>query len=209
LCLAARLQTSPVLHSARCLPSPPTSRDENAEQGFFIGGGMKEQWKPIPGYEGQYEVSDQGRARSLDRFVTRSNTDTRKPYLVRGKILAQFTTPSGHVTVHIAKKWLYIHRLVLSVFVCPPEQYALRARVEARHLDGDPANNSLQNLAWGTVKENRADRRRLGEKAKLTKGQMLALQADLQNGMLLKDVAVKYGVDRHTAARYRDGYMYA
>jgi hypothetical protein len=169
---------------------------------------MEEIWKPIPGYEGQYEVSDQGRARSLDKYVTRNSTDTRKPYLIRGKILAQFATPSGHVTVHIARKWLYIHRLVLSAFVCPPEQYAPNTRVEGRHLDGNPANNTLQNLAWGTVKENRADRRRLGEKAKLTKEQMLALQCDLRNGMLLKDVAAKYGIERHTAANYRDGHMY-
>lgn len=209
MCLAARLQTSPVLHSAWCLPSPPTSQDENAEQGFFIGCSMKEIWKPIPGYEGRYEVSNKGRARSLDRYSKRNSVDNRKPYLVRGKVLSQFVTPSGHVTVHIARKWLYIHRLVLLAFVCPPEQYASDTRVEGRHLDGNPANNTLQNLAWGTVKENRADRRRLGEKSKLTREQMLALQDDLRNGMLLKEVADKYRIDRHTAAKYRDGHMYA
>lgn len=30
---------------------------------------MTETWKPIPGYEGLYEVSDHGRVRSLDRVV--------------------------------------------------------------------------------------------------------------------------------------------
>ena len=29
----------------------------------------KEVWKDIPGYEGLYQVSDQGRVRSLDRCV--------------------------------------------------------------------------------------------------------------------------------------------
>lgn len=149
-----------------------------------------ENWKAIPGYEGQYEVSDQGRVRNLDRVLTLTHMK------------------SGHLGARLNRKFYYVHRLVLLAFVSPPEQYAPHVRVEGRHLDGDPANNALKNLAWGTVKENRADRRRLGEKAKLSKDQMLMLQADLRGGALLKDVAAKFGVERHTAARYRDGYMY-
>lgn len=150
-----------------------------------------ETWKVIPGYEGKYEVSDQGRVRTSDRTLA----------LTRLK--------SGHLSVRLNRKFCYVHRLVLSVFVCPPQEYAPGVRVEARHLDGNPANNTLENLAWGsTVKENRADRRRLGEKAKLSKDQMLMLQADLRNGALLKEVAAKFGIERHTAARYRDGHMY-
>ena len=32
-----------------------------------------ETWKPVPGYEGQYEVSDYGRVRSIERWVAYSN----------------------------------------------------------------------------------------------------------------------------------------
>lgn len=148
----------------------------------------EEVWKPVVGYENRYEVSNQGRVRS------------------RVKELAQATMRSGHLTVHLGRQTHYVHRLVLLAFVGAPANSTQRS--EVRHLDGNPANNNISNLLWGTVKENRADRRRLGEKAKLTKEQMLALQADIRNGMLLKDVATKFGVDRHTAARYRDGYMY-
>lgn len=150
---------------------------------------MQEIWKPIPGYEERYEVSDLGRVRK------------------GAKILAQATMRSGHLTVHLLRQTQYVHRLVLFSFVGIPPLNT--QRIEARHLDGNPANNHLSNLVWGTVAENRADRRRLGEKAKLSYAEMLALRYDLSNGMLLKDVAVKYGVDRHTAARYRDGHMYA
>jgi hypothetical protein len=150
---------------------------------------MQETWKAVPGYEGQYEVSDQGRVRSGE------------------KILAQATMRSGHLTVHLCRQTHYVHRLVLFAFVGVPQSNV--ARIETRHLDGNPTNNSLSNLTWGTVAENRADRRRLGEKAKLSYLEMLRLQDDLRGGMLLKDVAVKYGIDRHTAARYRDGHMYA
>ena len=169
---------------------------------------MQEVWKPVPGYEGWYEVSDQGRVRSLDREISRRHDDARRAYKVPGKLLASFVTPTGHVTVHLARKWVYVHRIVLLAFVGPPEDYAMSTRVECRHIDGDPGNNVLRNLAWGTVKENRADRRRLGERAKLCIETARLLQLDAQRGMLTKDIAAKYGIDRHTAARYRDGRMY-
>ena len=149
---------------------------------------MEEIWKPVPGYEGRYEVSDQGRVRN------------------RVKELAQTTMRSGHLTVHLGKQTHYVHRLVLFAFVGVLQSNV--TRIEARHLDGNPTNNHLSNLRWGTVAENRADRRRLGEKAKLSYPQMCSLQDDLRGGMLLKDAAIKYGIDRHTAARYRDGHMY-
>lgn len=182
-----RIKVSPVLHSARTLRVRQhlTVRMQNRAFCLEI---MQEVWKAIPGYEGRYEVSDLGYVRN------------------RTKELAQATMLSGHLTVHLGRQTHYVHRLVLFAFVGVPP--ANTQRIEARHLDGNPANNNLTNLAWGTVAENRADRRRLGEKAKLSYPEMLGLQHDLREGMLLKDVAMKYGVDRHTAAKYRDGRMY-
>ena len=51
----------------------------------------------------------------------------------------------------------YLHRLVLLTFVgpCP-------AGLMCRHLDGNPANNRADNLAWGTSAENSADALRHG-----------------------------------------------
>ena len=205
--LGGTFKVSPSLHSARTLRVRQRLPARMQSRAFCLVANM-ENWKDIPGYEGRYQVSDQGRVRSLDRYSARHSADNRKTYLVRGKILAQYATPSGHMTVHVSRKWCYVHRIALLTFVCAPEQYAPHTRVEGRHLDGNPADNNLQNLAWGTVKENRADRRRLGEKSKLTKDQTLALQDALRCGALLKDVAAKYHIDRHTAARYRDGHMY-
>lgn len=47
-----------------------------------------------------------------------------------------------------------IHKLVLEAFVGerPPG-------MEARHLDGNPRNNRLDNLAWGTAQENTDDKK--------------------------------------------------
>jgi hypothetical protein len=168
---------------------------------------MTEVWKAVPGYEGRYEVSDQGRVKVLAHAVLRKDTDKRKPYTLPEKILRQHTTPSGHKTVSIARTWVYVHRIVLLSFVGAASSYAA-GRVEARHLNGDPEDNRLTNLAWGTVKENRADRRRLGERVKLTRAQAQALCTAIAQGLLLKDAAAKHGIGRHAARRYRNGYIY-
>jgi hypothetical protein len=152
---------------------------------------MQEVWKAVPGYEGAYEVSDQGRVRKTN-----------------AALLAQTKMRSGHVSVHLCRRMFYVHRLVLLTFVGSPADYRADTRVECRHLDGNPSNNCLDNLRWGTVKENRADRRRLGEKAKFTREQALQIQQECASGQLIKDVARKWGVDRHTVARYKNGYMY-
>lgn len=74
----------------------------------------------------------------------------------RGK-LHPMKSDSGHLYVFIHRKRQYIHRLVLSVFFgpCP-------IGMECRHLDGNPENNNIQNLTWGTRQENADDRRRHG-----------------------------------------------
>jgi hypothetical protein len=43
-----------------------------------------EEWRPIAGFEGLYEVSNHGRVRSLDRVIARSNG---VPYRARGRVL--------------------------------------------------------------------------------------------------------------------------
>ena len=140
MCLAARLQTSPVLHSARCLPSPPTSQDENAEQGFFIGCDMGEIWKPIPGYEGLYEVSDRGQVRTFRRGAN-------------GRLLKPGRMPQGHLSVALGRgNSQCVHKLVLLAFVGPPP-----FRCECLHKNGNPSDNQLQNLRWGTRSENIKD----------------------------------------------------
>lgn len=63
----------------------------------------------------------------------------------------------GYCRVSLSKKGkkssYRTHRLVLETFVGPcPKGH------ETRHKDGDPANNRLDNLCWGTPKENAKDR---------------------------------------------------
>lgn len=109
-----------------------------------------EQWKDIPGYEGRYQVSDQGRVRSLDRFVRLVAHGVETKRLARGKVLRPAPSPSGHLCVSLGRgSTKQVHALVALAFIGPrPENH------EVLHLDHNPANNALTNLRYGTRAEN-------------------------------------------------------
>lgn len=118
-----------------------------------------EQWLPVVGYEGLYEVSDQGRVRSMDRKVT-----SRRGYVrfFPGRILTPWIKPCGHLKVTLCKDGkettTLVHRIVLTAFVgpCPDGMHVC-------HWDDDPANNHLSNLRWGTSSDNKHDAVRNGK----------------------------------------------
>lgn len=113
-----------------------------------------ETWKPAVDYEGLYEVSNLGRVRSVPRRDLRGRR-------IRGRIRALTTRPSGHQNVNLHRdgrgRTEKVHRLIAIAFLGQPE-----ARQEVRHLDGDPSNNRVDNLKWGTRSENIRDSVRHG-----------------------------------------------
>lgn len=118
---------------------------------------MTETWGPVVGWEGIYEVSDEGRVRSVDRAVKQSNGVTRK---FAGKILRQ-TKMGDYLTVGLhhagREERRTVHRMVLETFVGPRPDGK-----EACHGDSNGRNNYLSNLRWGTRKENAEDRVKAG-----------------------------------------------
>lgn len=112
-----------------------------------------EQWRPIPGYEGSYEVSDQGRVRSLDRLIIYSNGDR---HHTKGRIKSASDNGNGYLTVtlsrHNSDVRRYIHRLVLEAFVGPAPE-----GMEACHENAKRYDNRLSNLRWDTKIENSKD----------------------------------------------------
>lgn len=115
-------------------------------------------------FDERYCVSDDGRVFSC-RQVGRG-----KALADSWRELTKKAKPTtGHLHVTTGSKNRSIHRLVLMVFDRMP-----RDGEECRHLDGNPKNNCLWNLAWGTPKENQADRIRhdthdQGERSALAK----------------------------------------
>ena len=105
-----------------------------------------ENWKSIPGYEGRYEVSDLGNVRSLLGW---NGLPTPHP-------LTQHVNHKGYMRVCLtkdgkAKTW-FVQVLVLLAFVGPKN-----AKLQSRHLNGDPADNRLSNLRYGTKSQNLQD----------------------------------------------------
>lgn len=122
-----------------------------------------EEWKPVVGFEGKYEVSDLGRVRSLNRDIYQPRFPGGKPHRQtrKGQILRPGRMPQGHQSVVLTRKGgsFCVHALVLAAFVGPRP-----SGMDVRHLDGNPANNTLGNLAYGTRSENCADAVRHGRR---------------------------------------------
>ena len=113
---------------------------------------------PVPGCAG-YEVSDQGRIKSLARTVSRGG----RPYRVPERVLRPGTHPDGHLNVTLVldnqrKVTRKVHQVVLEGFVGPRPQ----GKVARYWPDGDPSNNALSNLSWDTQSQNMLDRRSHG-----------------------------------------------
>lgn len=118
--------------------------------------GEAPRWRPVVGYEGLYEVSDDGRIKSLARTTTGRNGTPRQ---LPEKILQGSTTSSNrYPSVRLTRargesEGRLIHHLVLEAFVGPrPEG------MQGLHRDDDRNNNSLSNLYWGTFEDNARDK---------------------------------------------------
>lgn len=116
-----------------------------------------ETWKPIPGIDG-YEASSEGRIRSVDRYIERSDGRVHK---LRGVVLK----PAGnkrdeYLRVQVGRKHTMktVHRLVCLAFHGPPpgEDSCVR------HLNDNKRDNRQENLRWGSYSDNSADSLRNG-----------------------------------------------
>lgn len=109
-----------------------------------------EEWKPVRGYEGLYEVSSEGRVKSCERAVnTFRGSRTKKE-----RILSTNQT-NGHGYLYVTlsnsgtRKNKYVHRLVAESFLPNPENLPC-----VNHKDHDTKNNSVENLEWVSQREN-------------------------------------------------------
>lgn len=158
-----------------------------------------ELWKAVAHYEGRYEVSDQGRVRSLDHVT--HDGQRRRGRILRAGISA------GYKRVVLASAPAkpvnrLVHRLVLEAFAGPcPEG------CEACHENGVNTDCRLGNLRWGTPKSNHADKERHGTSpkgsrnpsAKLDPIKVLDLRARRTAGATYQSLADRFGITRASA----------
>jgi len=111
---------------------------------------MTEIWKVVPGYEGRYEVSDQGRVRNA-----------------LGRVLKPNRMSHGYVCVHLyaggkrSRAVKTIHQLVAQTFIPNPSSCR-----EVNHKNFIRTDNRVDNLEWVTRKENVAHAVAAGRRSK-------------------------------------------
>lgn len=154
-------------------------------------------WRPVPGSEGAYEVSSMGRVRNqAGRLLSQSIRKRGVPYRT---VLLRSALGGVRRTVH---------GLVLHAF-----KGQRPVGLIARHLNGDASNNRDDNLNWGTVAENVADRaahvtENAGErnhKAKLTRTQVDEIRSSHAKQSVLAQL---YAVSQGNISSIRSGRIW-
>ena len=104
---------------------------------------MAETWKDIKGYEGRYQISNQGRVKSLRCKET-----------LRERVLKDHDNGGGYRYISLrnerGRKNFYVHRLVAEVFVENPKNYDY-----VNHLDYDKSNEEAIALRDEVLQETR------------------------------------------------------
>ena len=96
-----------------------------------------EEWRDIQGYEGIYQVSNEGRVRSL-KFG-------------KERILRPRNICTNHLQVVLSGNQQLVHQLVAKAFIPNPNGCDV-----VHHIDRNPLNNNVENLMWMTSSEHTA-----------------------------------------------------
>ena len=116
--------------------------------------GDMEEWRDVVGYEGKYQVSNEGRVKSLERTV--ESVSHKKPCLrhIQGYVKQlQENSRTGYLEVGLNKdgnrKTLRVHRLVWEAF-----NGEITEGLEIDHINAIRTDNKLENLRLVTHKDN-------------------------------------------------------
>lgn len=168
---------------------------------------MNEEWRDVVGQEGLYQVSDQGRVRSISRQYIDASGAKRN---LKGRILKPKCKADGHTQVDLLGGMVHIHKLVLLAFVGPYPDGKM-----CLHLNHLPDDNRLSNLRYGTRRENSLADFRVGTRchagsknprAKLTEATAKEIRVSLRK---TAELVSAYGVSRSTVQSVRAGDTWA
>ena len=105
-------------------------------------------WKDIKGFEGLYQISDDGQVKSVGRYKPNHTKMQYVPECIRSPRI----NASGYSVVDLYKEnkatTIGVHILVAKAFIDNPEN-----KQTVNHIDGNKLNNNVSNLEWATPRE--------------------------------------------------------
>lgn len=117
---------------------------------------MKTKWRSVVGYEGLYEVSNDGRVRTVEHI-------TNGHAIMSTELSIKIYKSQRYARVRLYRdgksKDYMVHRIVAEAFIPNPDN-----KPQVNHIDGNRSNNRVENLEWCTASENQRHAYRTGLK---------------------------------------------
>jgi hypothetical protein len=158
-----------------------------------------EEWRPVVGYEGVYEVSNTGLVRRVH-----SHRKTFPAFSIMKMRPNVNGYPSIGLRKHGQSKMHRVHCLVLAAFVGPrPSGF------HCNHKNGIKTDNRLDNVEWVTpeynykhsdVVLNKVQRGSCHHNAKLCEADVVRMRTMFSSGTRIRDIAKEYRLNKTTVS---------
>lgn len=173
------------------------------QSGAGSGETLAEEWRPIAGYEGFYEVSNMGNVRSVTRYRISKGGGKQllkgrvlKHGLDRGYRILRFKCPIGRSTLRLG-------RVVALAFIENPEN-----KPTVNHINSVRDDDRVTNLEWATQSEQLLHAFKSGFAKPIRKhSESLVLQIKhfISDGMRNCEIASRLGVNKSLVNNIKNG----
>jgi len=166
---------------------------------------MEEVWHPVVGWEGVYEVSNQGGVRSVTRTIKNPRGSGLRR--LRGRPLALAFSSKGYLMVHLCRNGTRtaksVHVLVAEAFIGPRS-----LGPQVMHANAVKTDNRVSNLRYGTQSDNEKDKYAVGTScrgtrnrtARLKDADVVRIRERLAAGESNLSIAREYGLGAPTVS---------
>lgn len=169
--------------------------------------GVSEEWRPVSGFEGFYEVSSLGRIKSLKRIDCRGQPRPERIMIL--DLSASGGYPRCRLSRNRAAVFLLVHRVVAEAFI--PR---IRGMDIVHHRDNNKLNPAAENLEWSTLSKNTLYAYRDGKLNRdgsnnggsvLTEKCVRRIRALLSAGRRGRDIAVEFKISKSVISNIKNG----